>query len=295
MNENEYTDPERLETTPLSSPEEEAESADENTSEAKNVTRPRLRARRTIAPPEHVESAAEGQELPEEKATGGNTPEETPADADGSTESAGINDGEGSLDDPGEDNAASKEERFPASVSAFDWIKSILLSFAAVIFTFTVLFRGSTVVGNSMRDTLHNGERVIISDFLYTPKTGDIVVVHTPTYKNGEDFLIKRVIALGGQTVRIDFNSWEVSVDGVLLDEPYVLKQNEPMIRESMEPDENGVVEFTVKENHVFVMGDNRNDSLDSRSSQVGEINRQYILGRVILRYLPFDVFGPVA
>ncbi|MBQ3865862.1 MAG: signal peptidase I [Clostridia bacterium] len=180
------------------------------------------------------------------------------------------------------------------AASVFDWVKSVLLSFAAVIFVFTVLFRGATVVGTSMKDTLHNGERVIVSCFMYTPKTGDIVVLQSPNFKNGEEFLIKRVIAVGGQTVRIDFAKWEVSVDGVVLQEDYVLRDDKAMITESIKPDENGVAEFVVEKNCVFVMGDNRNDSLDSRSEAVGQVDQQYILGKVILRYLPFNAFGPV-
>ena len=197
---------------------------------------------------------------------------------------------------PDAEDKKAPEDSMPPSVAAFDWIKSILVSFAAVIFVFTVLFRGSTVVGRSMMNTLHNGERVIISRFLYTPKIGDIVVLHSPTYKDGEEFLIKRIIALGGQTVKINFRTWEVWVDGELLAESYVARDGSSyMISESLVPDENGEVVFTVEENHVFVMGDNRNDSLDSRSDQIGQIDQQYILGKVILRYLPISEFGPVS
>ncbi|MBP5289683.1 MAG: signal peptidase I [Clostridia bacterium] len=272
-----------------------------------------LRARRTLSHPDETEKAAQGenesnevylnasaepmQDEPDiadiypDKATGV-FEDSLPQAADIAAE---LEEAEQRAAQAQEEPDPDGEEKLPPSVAVFDWIKSILLSFAVVIFTFTVLFRGSTVVGSSMMNTLHNGERVIISDFLYTPRGGDIVVVHTPTYKNGKDFLIKRVIAVGGQTVKINFNAWQIWVDGVPLDEPYVLKQDAPMISESLQADDNGEVTFTVKEDHVFVMGDNRNDSLDSRSEQIGQINKQYILGKVILRYLPFNAFGPVS
>ncbi len=310
MNENEHLDPEQEQKGEVFSAQGKAE-ADElrgtgDPSDLKRYVRP-LRARRAIRsfdgtssentpdepkdensslqpneptedPPRDTQTQSEDDSFAAVKSMEADTPLEMPAEEEHTDEA------------PDE----TPEERIPASVGAFDWIKSILLSFALVIFVFTVLFRGSTVVGDSMNNTLHSGERIIISDFAYTPAIGDIVVVHTPTYKDGKEFLIKRVIALGGQSVRINFNTWQVWVDGQLLDEPYVLKQSGPMESESMQPDENGVFEFVVKDNYVFVMGDNRNNSADSRSNMIGLINEQYILGRVILRYLPFNVFGPV-
>jgi len=177
----------------------------------------------------------------------------------------------------------------------FDWCKSFLFSLTAVIFIFTLLFRGVTVNGGSMLPTLEDGEYLIISDLLYEPKGGDIVVVQAPHYKKGTEPLIKRIIATEGQTVKINFNSWEVWVDGEKLDESYIFYEPDTtMLVEDMDPDENGEVSFTVEENSVFLMGDHRNDSLDSRSNSVGQIDVRYIMGRVILRVTPFDRFGKV-
>ena len=190
-----------------------------------------------------------------------------------------------------------KKEDSPLSPSGnvFDWIKSFLFSLAVVIFIFTLLFRGVNVNGGSMLPTLENNEYLIISDLFYTPKTGDIVVVQSPTYKNGKEPLIKRIIATGGQTVKINFTTWEVWVDGVLLEEDYILKETSAMMNcEDMERDESGVAEVTVKKNCIFVMGDHRNDSLDSRSEAIGQIDQRYIMGRVILRVTPLDRFGKV-
>lgn len=189
----------------------------------------------------------------------------------------------------------SEEEALSPAANAFDWVKSFLFSLTVVIFVFTLLFRGVTVNGDSMLPTLNNSEYLIISDLLYTPKTGDIVVVQSPHYKNGTEPLIKRIIATGGQKVKINFQTWEVWVDGKLLHEDYILRDsNTNMHCEDLVPDENNEVEFTVEENCVFVMGDHRNDSLDSRSNSVGQIDKSYIMGRVLLRLTPFDRFGKV-
>ena len=182
-----------------------------------------------------------------------------------------------------------------AAGNTFDWIKSFLFSLTAVVFVFTLLFRGVTVSGDSMLPTLENGEYLIISDLVYTPKTGDIVVVHSPHYKNGTEPLIKRIIATGGQTVKINFKTWQVWVDGAELREPYILfEPDDPMRSEDMSPDENGIAEIVVEENCIFVMGDHRNDSLDSRSHDVGQIDTRYIMGRVCFRVTPFSRFGKV-
>ncbi len=195
------------------------------------------------------------------------------------------------------DAAEKNEEDAPLSTAGniFDWCKSFLFSLTAVIFIFTLLFRGVTVNGGSMLPTLENGEYLIISDLLYRPKGGDIVVVQAPHYKNGTEPLIKRIIATEGQEVKINFNTWEVWVDGEKLEENYIFYEPDTtMLIEDMDPDENGEVSFTVKENSVFLMGDHRNDSLDSRSDTVGQIDERYIMGRVIVRVTPFDRFGKV-
>ena len=192
--------------------------------------------------------------------------------------------------------AEEKEEKLSPVAETFDWIKSFLFSLTAVIFIFTLLFRGVTVNGGSMLPTLENKEYLIISDLLYKPETGDIVVVQSPHYKNATEPLIKRVIATGGQTVKINFAQWQVWVDGELLREDYILKDHSTVMNcEDLKPDENGEVEFRVEDGCVFVMGDHRNDSLDSRSNSVGQIDERYIMGRVILRLTPFERFGKVA
>lgn len=188
-----------------------------------------------------------------------------------------------------------KEEALSSPGNLFDWLKSFLLSLAAVVFIFTLFFRGVTVSGDSMLPTLEDREYLIISDLFYQPKTGDIVVVQSPNYKGGTEPLIKRVIATGGQTLKINFETWQVWVDGVELQEDYIaFEEWLPMNPEDLKVDENYEMELVVDENCIFVMGDHRNDSLDSRSEAVGQIDQRYIMGRVILRVTPFSKFGKV-
>ena len=171
----------------------------------------------------------------------------------------------------------------------------IVTAMIAVIILFSFVFRIPTIDGNSMNDTLFNGERVIISNVMYEPKYGDIVVIsrnYTNDSENIERYsmpIIKRVIATEGQTVDIDFEKGIVYVDGKELKEDYTRTPT------NLSYD----IKFpvTVKENCVFVMGDNRNDSLDSRSSQIGDggmIDKRYILGKAFLRIFPFNKFGKI-
>ncbi len=242
----------------------------------------RRRARRTIAPFSPIETAPT-----EEKSLETN-------EAEDETEVA-CNETAEEIFEEVTEAEKKKEELLSPAGNAFDWIKSFLFSLTAVIFIFTLLFRGVTVNGGSMLPTLHNGEYLIISDLFYTPKGGDIVVVQSPSYKNGTEPLIKRVIATGGQTVNINFSTWEVWVDGKLLQEDYILRDGaSTMNAEDLLPDEEGIATVEVEENCIFVMGDHRNDSLDSRSLSVGQIDERYIMGRVLLRITPLDRFGKV-
>ena len=119
-------------------------------------------------------------------------------------------------------------------------------------------------------------------------KTGDIVVVRVP---GQEEPYIKRVIATEGQTVEIDFENWIVKVDGVALDEPYVRRDN---YNELMHYWQYYDGPFTVSEGKMFVMGDNRNGSSDSRNPNVGQLDTRRVLGKVLIRFYPFDKFGTV-
>lgn len=175
----------------------------------------------------------------------------------------------------------------------FEWIEVLITAVIAVVILFTLFFRVATIDGPSMMNTLHNGERVIITNFLYTPKRGDIVVIsrnesNSVSALNSEELpIIKRIIATEGQEVNIDFEEGVVYVDGKALDEPYAL---EPTTRKFD-------VEFplTVSPGCVFVLGDNRNNSKDSRDSTVGHegmVDTRYILGHAVYRIFPFEKVG---
>ena len=168
-----------------------------------------------------------------------------------------------------------------------EYAESLTVVFAVMLLIFTFIARPATVDGESMLPTLRNGERLVISNLFYEPAPGDIVVLCGEADREEGRNLIKRIIAVGGQTIDIDFETGEVTVDGEVLDEPYILERTHL--------DEGTEFPLTVPEGEVFVMGDNRNGSRDSRSLSVGTVKEEYIVGRVLFRFFPFDRFGTVS
>ena len=166
----------------------------------------------------------------------------------------------------------------------YDWVESALTAVICVVLVFTFAARTVGVVGESMLPTLEDNDRLVATRLYDTLKREDIVVVNQPNKRH--EPLIKRVIATEGQTVDIDFDTGNVFVDGKQLYEPY--------IAEKIRPQSQFDVEFpqVVPMGCVFVMGDNRNNSWDSRTSAVGMVDERYILGKVIYRVMPYDRFG---
>ncbi len=166
----------------------------------------------------------------------------------------------------------------------FDWYDSLVFALAVVMIVLVFGVRITEVFGHSMEPTLQWGDRVAVQILGYKPERGDIVVTDSLT-KYGET-LIKRIIATEGDTVDIDFESGAVTVNGQQLEEPYI--SGPTYLRYDVE------FPVTVPEGCVFVMGDNRSYSLDSRSTDVGFIDEKAIFGKVLLRLAPLGSFGKV-
>lgn len=159
----------------------------------------------------------------------------------------------------------------------YDWIQCIVGALVIGILIFMFCIRVVNVDGTSMWPTLHDTDMILTTNFLYDPKPGDVVVFQTDTYDQSP--LVKRIIATEGMTVDIDFEQGIVYVDGKALDEPYIA---EPTITRS---DFEGPV--TVPEGCLFVMGDNRNHSTDSRRSTIGMVDERCIIGKVLMVVFP--------
>ncbi len=185
------------------------------------------------------------------------------------------------------DTPITGEEENPRSAATAErqktflsYLHDMVFALTGILLVFMLLFRLVVVSGPSMRQTLEDGDNLILMSnvFYNNPKYGDIVVACKDDYKDGEP-IIKRVIATEGQTVDIDFDAGIVFVDGKALDEPYTnTPTNLP---------EGTKFPLTVEKGHLFVMGDNRNDSKDSRDPQIGLIDKREILGRAIFLILP--------
>ena len=162
----------------------------------------------------------------------------------------------------------------------YDWLQAVLSSVLAVVLVFTFGVRLVGVSRQSMRETLQNGDKLlVVNGYLCGDyHQGDIVIFQKPSFENG-DAIVKRVIATEGQTVDIDFDAGVVYVDGEVLEEPY--------IREPTWLDEGLEFPVTVPEGCVFVMGDNRNNSKDSRYAELGPIDTRHTLGRAVFLIWP--------
>ncbi len=180
--------------------------------------------------------------------------------------------------------------------TAFDFLELFIFTLVGVLIVTSFLFRHSVVSGDSMQNTLQNDDRLIISDLFYEPEYGDIVVVEDRT-AGMETPIVKRVIATEGQTVRVERDG--ISVDGVKLTEDYVFTDGfnyyydlDPFAfadNETLVEEFGKYYEFVVPEGEIFVLGDHRNDSRDSR--YYGTVREDAVLGRLILKFYPFDEF----
>lgn len=192
-----------------------------------------------------------------------------------------------------------ESESRPVAAYFFDFVEMLAWSMFAVLIVFTFAVRLCRVDGASMESTLKDRESLLLYSFAYTPKQDDIVVFHlTDAEHDLEKTLVKRVIATGGQTVEINTKTKTITVDGVVYEDTYSIlhDSSEPyrisgLFFEHYDP-ETGIFKASVPEGHLFVMGDNRNNSKDSRNPYVGFVDERCVLGKVVLRIAPFTVFN---
>ena len=191
------------------------------------------------------------------------------------------------------------EEKLSPAAAFLDYADVFVWSIFALLLVFILLFRLCNVNGSSMENTLYNGELLILNSLESTYEQDDVIVFHIAD-RSTEKTLVKRIVATENQTVEINFETGVITVDGVVYEDTHsVLKSRvtdritgEYALRADYNYDPaTGIFRATVPEGHVFVMGDNRNNSADSRSRAIGFVDERTILGRAVFRLLPFTVF----
>ena len=192
-----------------------------------------------------------------------------------------------SKQEKGKDQSGRKKEAgMTFAQLLYDWLGTLLMAIVVILLIMTFFLRQVTVNGSSMTDTLTHQDRLLVSNFMYQPQCGDIVVVTHG--KELDEPIIKRVIATEGQHLEINYETNQVIVDGKVLEEDYIKGRTLPLYRPTRIPE-------VIPEGYVFVMGDNREDSLDSRSEKVGLIPVENIIGKAFFRIMPFEKFGSVS
>lgn len=206
--------------------------------------------------------------------------------------------------DAPEEQAGGKEKSFDPQRDTYEWIRCVIVAVIVCVLVFILVARVIDVQGNSMYPTLESGDKIIITRLAGGYEQGDIVVLKAKNYK--KEPLVKRVIGTGGQTVELNFADQTVSVDGQVLDEPYIYERifDRYEIVNPLYYDIYGIdkdkdvgddwVRVTVPEGYVFVMGDNRNNSSDSRMSKIGFVDTRDVMGKVIFRIFPFNKIGAI-
>ena len=191
-----------------------------------------------------------------------------------------------------EEEAEEQAPRRPGT-DLFEWLQLFLGCVIVAVVLFNCVARLTRVDGESMDNTLQDGEVMLIWSLGYTPQRGDVVVLNkTSALLPGwtePRAIVKRVIATGGQTVDIDYFTGTVYVDGKPLDEPYIPEEMYLPYSADMQN-----THWEVPEGSIFVMGDNRNHSTDSRDDRLGVIDTDYILGKAVLALWPMERFGAI-
>ena len=194
-----------------------------------------------------------------------------------------------------EKKEAQKAEGTTFAKELYDIIEILVIAACVVLMLYSFVCRVCIVSGGSMDTTLADRQLLMVSNINYTPDTGDIIVFHQTTNESFglNEPVVKRVIATAGQTIDIDFDTWKVTItdtDGsvsVLDESEYMyLKEGYTLLKSDFD------YPMEIPEGYIFVMGDNRNHSTDSRSRWIGLVDERRVMGKAILRLTPFSKFG---
>ena len=170
------------------------------------------------------------------------------------------------------------------STAYLEWVEAMIGALVVVVLIFTFFLHTNTVMGRSMLPTLEEHDQLLVSRLFYKPEQGDVVIISKSSFRDYP--IVKRIIAVEGQVLDIDSQTGTVTVDGKVLEEPYL----NPGITQAV----NMEFPVTIPDGCVFVMGDNRMESDDSRNTQLGFVEEGYIQGKVLFRYRPLSRFGRV-
>ena len=181
--------------------------------------------------------------------------------------------------------AGTAPDPYASNKELYDWIYCLLFALVVAVLLFSFVVHPIDVVGSSMVPTLHNGDKMLVSGLLYKPKAGDVVVFTKDEYDPNKA-LVKRVIATEGQEINMDFANGIVYIDGEPIAESYI---NELTFNKL-----DFIGPKTVPEGCVFVMGDNRNASIDSRKKEIGMLDTRLILGRAYFVVFPLSVLRAI-
>ena len=175
------------------------------------------------------------------------------------------------------------EQQESMRVDLYEWIQSLMTALVICMAIFIFIIRVIDVSGSSMFPTLHDGDKMLVSNLFYTPHAGDVVVFKTDRY-DPERALVKRVIATEGQEISIDFDRGIVYIDGLPVEEDYIAELTKTKL--------DFIGPQTVPEGCMFVMGDNRNASTDSRKNEFGMVDQRMLLGRAYYVIFPLSDTG---